>query len=134
MHSRTFYLLAIAVVIVLGVASRIFHTGFALVDKYLGDALYAILVYLLLSVVRTGAPVWRKAAWAGAIMLAIEAFQLTLIPAQLARSDSLALRLLAVALGTKWSWWDLVAYAVGICLFAMLDLFGLRRPRSSIDT
>jgi hypothetical protein len=54
-------------------------------------------------------------------MLAIEAFQLTGIPARIARSDSPALRLLAVALGMKWSWWDVLAYAVGIAAFALFD-------------
>jgi hypothetical protein len=118
---RTIYLLSIALVLILGVASRVFHTGLALIDKYLGDALYAILVYLLLSLAWGGRAAGRKAALAGAIVLAIEAFQLTGIPARLARSDSLALRLLAVALGMKWSWWDVLAYAVGIAAFALFD-------------
>jgi hypothetical protein len=134
MLPRTFYLLAIALVLVLGIASRVFHTGFALVDKYLGDALYATLVYLLLSVVWPGMPAGKKVISACTIMLAVEAFQLTLIPARLARSSSLALRLLAAAVGTKWSWWDLVAYAVGIFLVAMLDRFGLPRRRFFVDT
>jgi hypothetical protein len=127
---RRIYLIAITLVLVVGVASRAFHTGATLIDKYLGDALYAILVYLLLSLVRPSTVVWKRAALACAIMLAIEAFQLTLIPARLARGDSAALRLLATVLGTKWSWWDLAAYAVGIALFALFDLVGVRGWRS----
>jgi hypothetical protein len=121
MSKRTSYLLAIVLVVLIGVASRVLHTGLSLIDKYLGDALYAIMIYLLLSVVRPSMVIWQKAALAAGVMLAIEAFQLSLIPARLARSDSLALRLVAIALGTTWSWWDIVAYAVGIAGFACLD-------------
>ena len=127
---RRIYLFAIAVVLIIGIASRVVATGAPLIDKYLGDALYAILVYLLLSLLRPGAAVWKRAALACAIMLAIEAFQLTLIPARLARSENAVLQLLAIALGTTWSWWDVAAYAVGITLVALLDPLGLRGWRS----
>jgi hypothetical protein len=124
---RRIYLFAIAVVLIVGIASRVVATGAPLIDKYLGDALYAILAYLLLSLLRPGAAVWKRAALACAVMLAIEAFQLTLIPARLARTDSAPLRLLAVALGTTWSWWDVAAYAVGIALFALFDRNALKQ-------
>jgi hypothetical protein len=124
---RRIYLFAIAVVLIVGIGSRVVATDAPLIDKYLGDALYAILVYLLLSLLRPGAAVWKRAVLACAIMLAIEAFQLTLIPARLARSENALLQLLAIALGTKWSWWDVAAYAVGIALFALFDRYALKQ-------
>jgi hypothetical protein len=126
MPRQSIYILCVALAVALGVASRVFNTGLVLIDKYLGDALYAILVYLLLSLVWAGAPAWKKAALACAIMLAIEAFQLTLVPERLARSGDTFLELLAVALGTKWSWRDLVAYAAGIVCFALADRHMIR--------
>lgn len=131
MRHRTIYLLCVVLVLAAGVASRRAHAGTPLIDKYLGDALYAILIYLLLSLAWIRGAIWQKAAAAGAIVLAIEVFQLTLIPERLARSSSAALRLAAVALGTKFSWRDIAAYAVGIAAFALLDRYviGSRRIR-----
>ncbi|HEX5692064.1 MAG TPA: DUF2809 domain-containing protein, partial [Roseiflexaceae bacterium] len=70
------YLVALALVLVVGVASRVFHSGVALVDKYLGDALYAAMVYLLICLVWRGSTPIVRALLALALMLAIEAFQL----------------------------------------------------------
>ncbi|MCB0110903.1 MAG: DUF2809 domain-containing protein, partial [Caldilineaceae bacterium] len=72
---RTLTLLILATIL-LGIFSRLVTTGFVLWDKYLGDALYAILVYLLLSLVRWRS-LERKAFVALLIMVAIESFQLT---------------------------------------------------------
>jgi len=47
-------------------------------------------------------------------MVALEVFQLTLIPAHIIASDSLAVRTIARLLGTQFSFYDLCAYAVGI--------------------
>jgi len=35
----------IGIIIALGILSRLIHTGFVVLDKYLGDALYAAMVY-----------------------------------------------------------------------------------------
>lgn len=125
--SRGRYVAALLIVLLAGVVSRLLRTGQPLLDKYLGDALYAIMVYLLLSIAWRGGSIAAKAALAGAIMVAIETFQLTGIPARLARSTSLFARLLAIALGTSFSWRDLAAYAVGIVFVAVFDRFVLAR-------
>jgi hypothetical protein len=129
--SRGHYVVALVAILLAGVVSRLLRTGQPLIDKYLGDALYATMVYLLLCIAWKGGSVAANAALAGAIMLAIETFQLTGIPARLARSEALVLRLLAVALGTGFSWRDLAAYAVGIALVALLDAFVLARKGDS---
>ena len=59
-------------------------------------------------------------------MVAIEAFQLTGVPARFAASGNSVLKLLAVVLGTTWSWRDLLGYAIGITAVVLLDyLFNL---------
>ena len=87
------------------------HTGSIFFDKYLGDALYAAMVYEILRILRRGKPVLLAA---GVLMLAIELFQLTMIPARLYASGQLVLRLAAVLLGTHFSLLDLLAYSIGI--------------------
>ncbi len=101
--------------IALGIFSRVAHTGFVLWDKYLGDALYAAMVYGMWRLwVGTGA----AAKGATATMAALEAFQLTLIPARLLGSDSWVVRMTGRLMGVQFSWLDLVAYAVGIgCIY-----------------
>lgn len=84
--------------------TRLVPLGNILWDKYLGDGLYAAMVCTI--VPRTRA--------VGLLMVAIECFQLTGIPAGLLTSDSWALRKLARLLGTQFSFFDLAASAVGI--------------------
>lgn len=97
--------------------SRVVHLGNVLWDKYLGDALYAAMVYEILRLV------WRPkalAVWAAAVMVAIELFQLTGIAARMAGSEHLAVRVVARLMGTQFSFGDLAAYGAGIgCLYVI---------------
>jgi len=113
MRSRTYWIVCLVCIIGLGIASRAVHTGWILVDKYLGDALYAAMVYVLISLVWQTSPA-RKAVLAMLIMSALEVFQLTMIPAHMLASGNLATRIVARLLGTEFSFRDLLAYAVGI--------------------
>lgn len=91
--------------------------GVRLFDKYLGDALYAIMVYILLRL----AGARHTALCAMALMLAIELFQLTGIAARMLRSNSTVVRICARLMGTEFGAADLVAYAAGIVGIAWLD-------------
>lgn len=120
--------LRLAAIIALGLLSRLVHTGFIVVDKYLGDALYAAMVYAIL---RNSARPATSAAGALLVMTALELFQLTLIPAHLLANDQLIVRLVARLLGTSFSPLDLLAYAVGIaCIWLPDAAVESRRPRS----
>ena len=130
--SRRRYLFALALVVFAGIVSRVFRTGLVLVDKYLGDALYAIMLYLLLRLARPNASPAVHAAVAMALMLAIEAFQLTGIPLAFAHSPNVLLRVAAVALGTGFSWRDIAAYVVGIVGVWLLDALGMGYRGSGI--
>jgi hypothetical protein len=115
---RLFWVAILLVIIAAGILSRTLHSGFVLIDKYLGDALYAAMVCVLL---RLTGRIQRVALWAAVIMIALESFQLTGIPAALYGSNHLPLRLAARLLGTHFHWLDLVAYAAGILPFAIFD-------------
>jgi hypothetical protein len=82
-------------------------------DKYLGDALYAAMVYAMLRLF------WRAAALrAMVIMVTIELFQLTMIPAHMLASDNRIARICARLMGTEFSFLDLLAYGIGIgCIY-----------------
>ena len=105
-------------IIVIGVLSRVAQTGIRIFDKYLGDALYAAMVYVIL---RLSGRIARVAVWAAVAMTAIELFQLTGIASEMLRNSSLAARLCARLLGTQFSVFDLLAYAVGISCIAAVD-------------
>lgn len=117
MARRWWWVLLVAI-IVAGLLSRMVHTGFLIVDKYLGDALYAAMVYVLLQLTGRVQPVWF---WAASLMTAIEFFQLTGIPAGMLRSGNTALRICGRLLGTEFGVMDLVAYGVGIACIAAID-------------
>jgi len=92
----------------MGVLSRIVHSGFVIIDKYLGDALYAAMVYVILRLL------WRATAVevgmsAMIIMTSVELFQLTMIPAHMLTSDHLISRICARLIGTEFSFLDLLA-------------------------
>jgi hypothetical protein len=96
------------------------HTSWIILDKYAGDALYAAMVYVIVSLVWQTSRL-RKAALAMLIMTALEVFQLTMIPAHMLASGNLATRIVARLLGTEFSFRDLLAYAVGILGVFILD-------------
>jgi hypothetical protein len=120
---RRFWLGLLAAIVAAGLSSRVAHTGLLLFDKYLGDALYAAMVYILFRL--TG--IARVAVWAAVAMTAIEFFQLTRIPADMLRSAWPAVRACARLLGTEFSVLDLLAYAVGIGCIASFDRAALRQ-------
>jgi hypothetical protein len=108
----------LAAIIAVGLLSRATQTGSILIDKYLGDALYAAMIYALF---RLGGLRQHVAAATAITMLAIELFQLTGIPATMAQNESLLLRVCARLLGTHFSLLDLLAYTAGIACIASAD-------------
>jgi len=121
MKPKTAILLAI-IVIILGVISRLVNSDNIFINKYLGDSLYAVLVYLLISISPLKLTLIQQFYAALLILLCIEFFQLTLIPLHLSQSDNFFYKLLAKILGTTFSGYDILAYIVGL-----LVIFGFDR-------
>ena len=117
-RSRLPWVFSIVGIIATGILSRVVHTGLAVFDKYLGDALYATMVYGILRLLSRAA---ASAVCAMAVMTAIELFQLTMIPAHMLRSEHLATRICARLMGVEFSFLDLLAYGVGIGCIYLVD-------------
>jgi hypothetical protein len=115
---RAPWIICLAVIIPLGILSRIVRTGSVLFDKYLGDVLYAAMIYAILRLFWTS---HAAAVWALVVMIAIELFQLTLIAAHMLKSEHLIVRIIARLMGTHFSYLDLLAYVVAIGCMYLVD-------------
>lgn len=90
----------------------------------LGDALYAVLAFLLVAFAAPQARTAVLAAAALGVCATIELLQLTGVPAALGRAFPPAW----LVLGTGFLWSDLVLYGVGVAAVALVDA-ALRRRR-----
>jgi hypothetical protein len=116
MVSRPRTTLLLAITLVLGIASRRMPLGVSLWDKSLGDALYAVAVYLVFALAVPSAPPSALALAAFAFSFAVELFQLTGIPATLGQEHGW----LGWFLGTTFAWHDVACYAIGVLAIAAL--------------
>lgn len=114
MSVRTRYLLALILVIAVGLLSRLYPIGNILWDKYLGDALYATMLYVGLGFLWPSQPISSRTTMALLAVAAIEVFQLTGIPANLAQHPNSLSQLVSRALGTHFGWLDMLAYLFGV--------------------
>ena len=111
-------------VIFVGLASR--FAGAGLAPDLAGGVLYAVLVYVLLTVLRPRTARWSNASIALVFCVLIELLQLTAIPADLAR----VFGPIRLVLGTGFAALDLLAYAMGAALAPGIDmLLGRIRAR-----
>lgn len=109
--------IAAAVVIAAGLGVHAF-APVSFVSDAVGDALYAVLIYLLAAIVL------RRRAWIPALAwcIGVELFQLTGVPARWGAPWTLVF-------GSGFAWTDLVFYALGVALAAGVDAAWLRRIR-----
>jgi hypothetical protein len=115
--SRLFWGICLLGIIAAGILSRSVHTGWLVVDKYLGDVLYAAMVYVILRLLN----IRGTALWTAVIMVALELFQLTGVALRMLGREHWIVRICARLLGTEFSWLDLVSYGVGILGIKAVD-------------
>lgn len=114
--------LLIAGVLVVATGLAVHLIGSGPVADFSGDALYAVMIYLVLAAVFARAHSWVIGAAAVAACTLIELFQLTGLPGSWAE----AFWPVRLALGAGFDARDLVAYAVGAAAATLCDL-ALRR-------
>jgi hypothetical protein len=105
-------LACLAIVIATGLLSRAYPTGWRLWDERVGDALYAVAVYLAVQVLVKIPPLWGWAVAAGLCGL-VEAFKLTGLPAAWSEGG---VRIARLVFGTTPSVENVVWYAIGAAL------------------
>lgn len=118
-RSRLWLLVCLVAGIAVGLASRKFPSLFpAIVGKYPGDALWALMVFVGLACIEPRASSVRLAALAFAISCAVELSQLYQAPwLNAIRSTTLG----HLALGSTFSWLDIAAYGVGVLVGLFVD-------------
>lgn len=122
---RKHLLMAAAFVIAAGLVVHFLGSG-PLADSA-GDALYAVMVYLVVGVALPRTGVVFVAMIAAGICAVIEVFQLTGLPAAWAQS----FWPVRLVLGVRFDPRDLIFYALGACAAASLDV-AIRRRRDAI--
>jgi len=127
LRNRLLYALLVLAVIAAGLASRRYPWLLpAQLGKYPGDALWALMVLLLVGLARPGWSVGRVAAAALATSFAVEF-------SQLYQADWInAIRhttLGHLVLGSTFNALDLLAYAMGVAVGASAELLARDKPR-----
>jgi hypothetical protein len=128
-RSTTHSLVLLIGTVALGLGSRRYPAALpAFVSTYAGDVLWASMVFWLLTLVRPTGERGTLAAIAFAIAVAVETSQRYHVP----WLDALrASRLGALVLGQGFLWSDIVCYAIGVTLAAVLDgILAARRRRA----
>jgi len=129
LRNRLLYALLVLAVIAAGLASRRYPWLLpAQLGKYPGDALWALMVLLLVGLARPGWSVGRVAAAALATSFAVEF-------SQLYQADWInAIRhttLGHLVLGSTFNALDLLAYAMGVAVGASAELLARDKPRAA---
>ena len=124
-RSRLWLSLGPLSVIGLGLASRKYPFLFpAILGKYPGDALWALMVFLGWALLKPNASTFRLAAFALATSYAVEFSQLYQAPWINSIRTIPAGHLI---LGSTFSWFDLIAYTIGVAIGIALDFSFARR-------
>lgn len=123
---RRVALIVVAVVVVVG-GLTVHELADGWAGAFAGDALYAVLMVVLVAVVAPRAPSALAGALALAVCVGVELLQLTSVPARL----SATIPGVELVLGSTFQVTDLLAYAIGSLVAASTDLLVRRRAAGS---
>ena len=122
-------LVAMAVTVALGLASRLYPMGWFLWDRVLGEVLYGVAAYLIWAMLLLRKSPLFIAVLAFGCCLAVELFKLTGIPAR--NQDVFLVRWF---LGMSFAVVNLLYYFIGVALIAFADWAagGLKRSEKKV--
>lgn len=124
-RSRLWISVGLVAVVILGLASRRFQGLFpACLGKYPGDALWTLAVFLSLALLQPRASTVRLAVFAMSISCLVEFSQLYQAPWINTIRDTKPGH---IVLGAGFSWFDIIAYGVGVMLGVLLDAIWITR-------
>ncbi len=126
-RSRRAYVVFIVIVIFLGLASRKFSDFIPnFIDKYLGDVLWALMVYFIVGFLFKYASIKKIAVFAAIFCYAIEISQLY-HSNWIDEIRSTAIGGLVLGYGFVWS--DIIAYSIGICIGLVAEKIFMLKTR-----
>ncbi len=119
MKRRIVYLLFAVVTMLVGLASRRFRQHLpSFLGEYSGDVLWALMLFLVVSFVLAGRPLFQRCIISLVLAFAVEVSQLYHAPwIDGIRNTTLG----GLVLGFGFLWSDLVCYLVGIAVGALAD-------------
>ena len=131
-RARIVYLLVASVVMLLGLASRRYREQLpAFVGEFSGDTLWALMLYLLVSVFLAGRQPATRAVTSLTIAFLVEFSQLYHAPL----IDSIRQTTLGgLVLGFGFLWTDFVCYAVGVATGAVAEFCSVQLRRKNCDS
>jgi len=116
--ARWFFLLMIAITIALGLCARLIKKRFFHLGDAAGDALWATMVFFILSFITPTMPLWKRILAAITFSFAIEFSQLYHAPwIDRIRKTTPG----AIVLGSSFSPSDLVCYVIGVAVGAFAE-------------
>ena len=120
MKRRIVYLLFAVVTMLVGLASRRYRQHLpSFIGEYSGDVLWALMLFLVVSFVLAGRPLFQRCIIPLVLAFAVEVSQLYHAPwIDGIRSTTLG----GLVLGFGFLWSDLVCYLVGIAAGALIEL------------
>src|SRR4051812_39336775 len=127
--TRRRILLAVVAVVLVVVGLAVARGTAVPAGAVMGDALYAALLYVVFAALAPRLHARGLAPIAFAACAAVEFFQLTGIPGELAQTIPGA----ALVLGTTFQWADFAAYAIGAAAAGIVDAVSRRAAGSSRD-
>ena len=131
MNRRVIYLFSAIIVVFVGLASRRYRTHLpSFIGEYSGDVLWALMLFLVVSFVLAGRPLFQRCIVSLVLAFAVEVSQLYHAPwIDGIRNTTLG----GLVLGFGFLWSDLVCYLVGIATGALAELT-VRPWRKMLET
>ncbi len=123
MSNKKNKIIALVITIFLGIFSRAIQLNNVFWDKYAGDMLYAIMIYILLNIIFNKIRKINIGIIAFFLLCFLEIFQITNIPLKLIHSPQLLFKILGILLGSTFSFIDIFFYLLGIVSILLMDHF-----------
>lgn len=107
-------------IILLGILSRIIKFNNVILDKYLGDLLYALMFYYIFKLFLANH--WHRVGLTFSLMIIFEVLQLIGISQILRSYQFLPYNILAILIGSQFSFLDILAYTIGLIIVSFIEL------------
>ncbi len=110
----------IIIIIVVGLISRVVEFNSIILDKYLGDLLYAVMFFYIFKLLLSISTLYL-ALLTFILMMIFELIQLTGVTVFLREQEFIGFKLLAFLIGSEFSFVDILVYALGLVVVICIE-------------